>query len=156
MLNINIYSFAKNKQQFIADGEAEYLKRLRPYSKLKLTELSVKGRQDTPENIKALEARTLLDKCGSTDFLIALDEKGKSFTSEQFADFLQSKMNTGISSFSFAIGGPYGWNSAVTQRANLTMSLSNMTYTAQMSRLILIEQFYRAVTLLNNIPYHKA
>ena len=96
----------------------------------------------------------LLAKIGSGDWVLLLDEKGKKYTSLQFADYLQKRMNSGIKNLIFVIGGPYGFSPEVYARANGKISLSDMTFSHQMVRLFFVEQLYRGYTILRNEPYH--
>ena len=95
-----------------------------------------------------------MKRTATADVLILLDEKGKTFTSEGFSEFLQKKMNSGLKNLIFVIGGPYGFSEAVYERANGKVSLSSMTFSHQMVRLFFIEQLYRGFTILRNEPYH--
>ena len=88
------------------------------------------------------------------DYLVLLDEKGKEFTSMQFSTYLEKKMHTVPKRLVFVVGGPYGFSEAVYKAASEKISLSKMTFSHQMIRLIFIEQIYRAMTILNNEPYH--
>ena len=96
----------------------------------------------------------ILDRLRHSDYLVVLDEKGKHYSSEKFADWFQQKMNRGTSKIVFQIGGAYGFDESVYQRANEKIALSSMTFSHQMIRLLLVEQVYRAMTILNNEPYH--
>jgi len=96
----------------------------------------------------------ILSKITPTDNLILLDENGKTFSSVGFSEFLQKKMNAGIKTLVFVIGGPYGFSETVYQKANGKVSLSEMTFSHQMVRLFVIEQLYRGFTILKNEPYH--
>ena len=88
------------------------------------------------------------------DYLVLLDEKGKDFTSMQFASYIEKKMQTVPKRLVFVVGGPYGFSDAVYKAASEKISLSKMTFSHQMIRLIFVEQIYRAMTILNNEPYH--
>ena len=88
------------------------------------------------------------------DYLVLLDEHGKSFTSMEFATYLERKMHVVSKRLVFVIGGPYGFSEAVYKAASEKISLSKMTFSHQMIRLIFVEQIYRAMTILNNEPYH--
>lgn len=103
---------------------------------------------------KEKEGEAILKKINSTNILILLDEKGKAYTSVEFSEFLQKKMNSGIKQLVFAVGGPYGFSDALYQKAQGSISLSKMTYSHQMVRLFFVEQIYRAFTILRNEPYH--
>lgn len=103
---------------------------------------------------KDAEGKAMLQKLEPTDRLVLLDEKGKQFTSEGFADFLQKQMNSGIRRLVFMIGGPFGFSEEVYQRAEHQLALSRLTFSHQMVRLFFVEQLYRAFTILRNEPYH--
>ncbi len=106
---------------------------------------------------KEKEGELILSKLQPTDTLILLDEKGVEFRSLEFSKFLQKKMNTGIKQLVFVIGGPYGFSPAVYEKAigkQGRLSLSKMTFSHQMIRLFIVEQIYRAFTILKNEPYH--
>jgi 23S rRNA (pseudouridine1915-N3)-methyltransferase len=105
-------------------------------------------------DLKSLEGMAILKKIEQADYVILLDEKGKQFSSNDFAQFLQRKMNTGIKSLMFISGGAYGFSEEVYKSAHETLSLSKMTTTHQLVRLFFTEQLYRAFTILNNHPYH--
>jgi 23S rRNA (pseudouridine1915-N3)-methyltransferase len=89
-----------------------------------------------------------------SDKVILLDEKGKTYTSVQFSNFIQTQMNTSLKQLVFVIGGAYGFSDEMYQRADSLLSLSKMTLTHQMVRIVFLEQVYRAFTILNNEPYH--
>lgn len=103
---------------------------------------------------KEKEGALILSKLAPTDQLVLLDEKGKEFRSIEFANFLQKKMNSGIKQLVFVVGGPYGFSDAVYKKAQGKVSLSKMTFSHQMIRLFVVEQIYRAFTILRNEPYH--
>lgn len=103
---------------------------------------------------KEKEGVLLLKKVGASDQLWLLDEKGREFRSLEFSKFIQTKMNAGIKQFIMVIGGPYGFSDEVYSRAMGKLSLSKMTFSHQMIRLFLVEQIYRAFTILKNEPYH--
>jgi 23S rRNA (pseudouridine1915-N3)-methyltransferase len=87
--------------------------------------------------------------------LVALDERGVQFTSQGFARWLESEQNTGARSLTFVIGGPEGLSSVISSRANLILSIGKMTWTHEMCRVLLLEQVYRALCIMRNIPYHR-
>ncbi len=96
----------------------------------------------------------ILSKLQPTDELILLDDKGKQFTSMEFANYLQKKMNSGCKQLVLTIGGPYGFSKQVYEKARGKISLSKMTFSHQMIRLFIVEQLYRGFTILRNEPYH--
>lgn len=103
---------------------------------------------------KEKEGELIIKQLQPGDHLILLDEKGKEFTSVQFAAHLEKKMHTVGKRLVFAIGGPYGFSESVYAKATEKISLSKMTFSHQMIRVIFAEQLYRALTILNNEPYH--
>ena len=103
---------------------------------------------------KQNEGEFILSRLNNTDYVVLLDEGGRLFDSNQFAKHIEKKKNTVARNLIFVVGGPYGFSEAVKARANEKISLSKMTFTHQMVRLIFVEQFYRAMTILNNEPYH--
>jgi 23S rRNA (pseudouridine1915-N3)-methyltransferase len=103
---------------------------------------------------KEKEGEAILNKLNPTDLLILLDENGKQKTSVEFSEYLQKKMNSGLKQLVFVIGGPYGFSDAVYQKSQGKISLSKMTFSHQMVRLFMVEQLYRAFTILRNEPYH--
>jgi 23S rRNA (pseudouridine1915-N3)-methyltransferase len=115
----------------------------------------VKNVKNLSENQqKEKEGEQILAKIGATDQLILLDENGATFSSVGFSDYLQKKMNSGIKTLVFVIGGPYGFSDEVYAKAQGKISLSAMTFSHQMVRLFVIEQLYRGFTILKNEPYH--
>lgn len=135
---------------------SDYENRLKHYVKFELESIpDVKNAQKLSESQqKEKEGEAILKKLSSTDILVLLDEKGKTYTSIEFSEFLQKKMNSGIKQLVFAVGGPYGFGNALYERANGSISLSKMTFSHQMVRLFFVEQIYRAFTILRNEPYH--
>ena len=134
----------------------EYSKRLSFYIKFEMEVIAdVKNVKNLSENQqKEKEGEQILAKIGATDQLILLDENGASFSSLGFSDYLQKKMNSGIKTLVFVIGGPYGFSEEVYAKAQGKISLSAMTFSHQMVRLFVIEQLYRGFTILKNEPYH--
>ena len=151
---IKILSVGKIKQDFVLAGEQEYLTRLKSFADIRLVE--VPAQSEHPEAaMKELEAKAALSKIDQGEYLIVLDERGKSRTSPEFAEWLQGLLNQGRSQICFAIGGSFGWEQSIKEKAQAVISLAPMTFTYQMTRLILIEQIYRAMTILKGIAYHK-
>lgn len=103
---------------------------------------------------KLQEGRNLFKAIQPSDYVILLDDKGKQYASTEFARFIQKKMNVVPKRIVFIVGGPYGFSDELYARANEKLSLSKMTFTHQMVRLVFTEQLYRAMTILNGEPYH--
>ena len=158
-MNIKIYCIGKIKEQYLKDGIAEYLKRLSPYAKTEIIEVMDSKVKDNPNDFDITKAKNeegdRVLKLIKNDYLIGLDLNKKEFTSEEFAEFIEQKFVEGGSSISFVIGGSYGLSENLKKRCNSSISLSKLTYLHQMTRLILLEQIYRAFKILNNETYHK-
>ncbi len=155
-MNIRLLAIGKTDYKARQTLIEDYTKRLSFYVKFDLEIIpdikNVKNLSESQQKEK--EGDLILSKIGPTDHLILLDENGKTFSSEGFSDFLQKKMNSGIKSLVFVIGGPYGFSETVYQKAQGKVSLSEMTFSHQMVRLFVIEQIYRGFTILKNEPYH--
>lgn len=155
-MNIKLLCVGKidNKQlQALVD---EYSKRLNFYIKYNIETLpdikNVKNLSEQEQKTK--EGALILSKLGPYDHLVLFDENGKSFSSVGFSKFLQKKMNSGIKTLVFVIGGPYGFSQEVYNKAIGKVSLSQMTFSHQMVRLFITEQIYRGFTILKGEPYH--
>ncbi len=155
-MNITLLMIGNTSEAFVHDGYYVFLKRLTHYIKVKEVVIpDIKDRKHlTAEQIKEKEAVLLLDKLTSANYSVLLDERGKEFSSVEFAGFLQKSMNAGTRELFFIIGGAYGVSESVKQKADTTISLSRMTFTHQFIRLLFTEQLYRAMTILKNEPYH--
>lgn len=155
-MNIKLLAIGKTDDKNLQALLDEYIKRLTFYVKFDLEVIpDVKNAKNMSiDQQKEKEGNLLLAKVGSGDWVLLLDEKGKKYTSLQFADFLQKRMNSGIKNLIFVIGGPYGFSPEVYARANGKISLSDMTFSHQMVRLFFVEQLYRGYTILRNEPYH--
>lgn len=155
-MRIKIISVGKVRQDFVKLGEAEYLDRLSKWTKVEMLELNAQAADSLPaSDARREEGKAVLSRVKDDEFLVVLDERGKQFTSELFSKLIGDRTTSGASVVNFAIGGPHGWDDSVRKRANILVSLSPLTFPFQLSRLILVEQLYRAFTLLNGIPYHK-
>lgn len=155
MLNLHIITTGKLKESYWAAAEAEYLKRLKPYAKITWHELPEVAFRDVTdrEKIKAQEAQKIVKILPVGATVIALHETGREFTSIKFAEFLQANSTRG-ETLVFVIGGPLGLHESILTRANFQISLSAFTFPHQMVRPILLEQIYRAVTILQGKQYH--
>lgn len=134
----------------------EYQNRLKHYIKFELEIIpDIKNTKNLSEKQqKEKEGDAILNKLAPTDQLVLLDENGKQKTSVEFSEYLQKNMNSGLKQLVFVIGGPYGFSEAVYQKSQGEISLSKMTFSHQMVRLFMVEQLYRAFTILRNEPYH--
>jgi 23S rRNA (pseudouridine1915-N3)-methyltransferase len=108
----------------------------------------------TEEQQKKAEGDLILSQLNPGDDLILLDEKGKTFTSVMFSQWIEKQMNAGSKRIVFVVGGPYGFSKEVYDKCKFKISLSEMTFSHQMIRLIFVEQLYRAFTIIKGEPYH--
>jgi len=155
-MRINLVCIGKTDDKEITDLVKYYQKRLPKHWNFEITEIAdVKNAKNlSPGLLKKEEGKLLLSQTENSDFIILLDEKGKQFTSREFAAKIDRWMNSSVKKASFFIGGAYGFSDEVYERANEKMSLSKMTFTHQMIRLFFVEQIYRADQILQGKPYH--
>lgn len=158
-MKFTFLTIGKIKEKWMRQGIDEYLKRLSPIAKVEILSPDEEKMPENPspalkEKVMEKEGEKLLKYLKDEDFLILLDLKGKPVTSEELADILRKKMVSGTSHFFFMIGGPYGNGENIRKRANRKISISAMTFTHQMARLILAEQVYRAMKIIRHEPYH--
>lgn len=155
-MKITLLTVGKTEDAYIKDGIDKFVKRLKHYIKLEIIDLpELKNTKAlTQEQQKTREAELILKKLSVTDHVVVLDEKGLEFSSVQFADYLDKKAIGSVQSMVFIIGGPYGFDASVYQRANAQLALSRMTFSHQMVRLFFVEQLYRAYSIIKGEPYH--
>lgn len=155
MLSVKIIVLGKLKETYWQSSEIEYLKRLRPYARVDILELLEEPFRDgdDPEKVKMKEAEKIKKVLHEGELVIALHERGKEFTSPLFAKFLEDHSTRG-ETIVFVVGGPLGLHESILNLADLQISLSQLTFPHQMVRTILLEQLYRATTILNEKKYH--
>lgn len=155
-MKITFLTVGKTEDAYLKDGIEKYVKRLKHYTRLEIIELAeLKNTKAlTPEQQKAKEAEMILKKITATDYVILLDENGTELTSQQFGAYINKKAIAAVVNLVFIVGGPYGFDEQVYQRANDKLSLSRMTFSHQMVRLFFTEQLYRAFTIIKGEPYH--
>ena len=155
-MKIKLLQIGQTKTNEIQRLVEDYQNRLKHFIPLEVINLpDIKNTKNLTEGQqKSKEAELFQKHLNTSDWLVLLDEKGKSLTSRGFAKFYQDKMNAGIKNLVFLIGGPYGFADEIYKMANQKISLSAMTFTHEMIRLLFIEQTYRAYAILNNLPYH--
>ena len=155
-MKVCLVVIGKTDATYFTDAIKEYQNRLVHYIPFEMQIIpdikNVKNLSESQQKEK--EGELILKTLQSGDYLVLLDEKGKEFTSMQFASYMEKKMNSVPKKLVFVIGGPYGFSESVYKAASEKISLSKMTFSHQMIRLIFIEQIYRAMTILNNEPYH--
>lgn len=155
-MKINILCIGKTDDQAIKNIINYYIGRLPKYWNFDLIEIpDIKNAKNlTPESLKKEEAKTILSHVEPNDWMVILDEKGKQYTSREFASKIQYWQNNSVKRVQFVIGGAYGFSEDVYLRANEKLSLSRMTFTHQMIRLFFVEQIYRAEQIIKGKPYH--
>lgn len=155
-MTIKLLAIGKTDDPSLQSLFEVYQRRLQFYTKFELECIpDLKKVKHLSENLqKQKEGELILARISSIDFVVLLDENGKQYTSEEFSEFLQKRLNSGIKQLIFIIGGPYGFSKEVYMRADAKVSLSKMTFSHQMIRLFFTEQLYRAFTILKNEPYH--
>ena len=156
-MKIKIIALGKIKEKYLKDGIEEYLKRLRPYTTLEIIELmpiEIKD-ENLTEKVLETEAEKIFSNIKPSSFVITLEIGGKQFDSVDFAHEMEQIINSGISEIVFVIGSSCGLSKKVSDIANLKLSLSKMTFIHQFTRLILLEQIYRAFKIMKNETYHK-
>lgn len=159
-MNISIISVGKIKEKYLRDGIDEYKKRLSRYCSIEIIEVPD---EKAPENlsdkeeeqIKINEGLSILRNIKEGTFIIALDIKGKSLSSEELSDFISNLALTGKSSIAFIIGGSLGLSKEVLDKSHYKLSFSKMTFPHQLMRMILLEQIYRGFRIMKGEPYHK-
>lgn len=155
-MKIKLIVIGKTDQSYLQKGIENYHKRIPHYLPFEFVVIpDIKNtRKLSEDQQKEKEGELILSQVKPGDDVILLDEKGQTFRSKEFARFLEKKMLGGIKALIFVIGGPYGFSEAVYQKATGKVSLSKMTFSHQLVRLIFSEQLYRGLTILKGEPYH--
>jgi 23S rRNA (pseudouridine1915-N3)-methyltransferase len=153
-MEIKLIVVGKTKRTELSKLIDEYIKRINFYCRFKIIEInSVKSKKISEEEIKKVEGYNILKNLNKNDTLILLDERGKSYGSRKFSEFISSKTQTN-KNLIFVIGGAFGFSNSIYEKSNDLVSLSSMTFSHQIIRLFFTEQLYRAFTIINNHPYH--
>lgn len=155
-MRISLICIGKTDESYLNVGIEKYLNRLKHYVNFTLNIIpDIKNTKNlTQEQQKSKEAEQILKQLNQTDTIVLLDEKGSAPRSIDFAKFIDRHMLNSTQHLVFIIGGPYGFDRSIYDRAHSKLSLSNMTFSHQMIRLFFIEQLYRAHTILRGEPYH--
>lgn len=155
-MKILLLAIGKTDEDYLITGIKKYVGRLGHYVSFELKEIpDIRNRKTlSEEQQKKAESFLLLSQFQPGDQVVLLDERGNQYTSVAFSDYIEKSLASGAKRIVFVIGGPYGFAQEVYDRANAKMSLSSMTFSHQMVRLIFVEQLYRAFTILKGEPYH--
>ncbi|MCR3757447.1 23S rRNA (pseudouridine(1915)-N(3))-methyltransferase RlmH [Clostridium felsineum] len=159
-MNITLITVGKLKEKYLKDAVNEYAKRLQKYCKLNIIELQDEKTPDRASEkeellIKEKEGEKILSSIKDNSYVVAMDLKGKMFSSEEFSSFIDDLGVRGNSNIDFVIGGSLGLSEAVLKRANYKLCFSKMTFPHQLFRVMLLEQVYRAFRISRGEPYHK-
>lgn len=155
-MKITVLCVGKTKERFLQEGIAKYLKYLKHYADVEVREIKEEKIRDLREapTVRKKEAERILKALPPGVFVAALDERGQSFTSHEFADFVNSFQESGVRQAVFVLGGAMGLEETVTERADKVVAMSRWTFTHEMARLALLEQLYRAFTIITGKTYH--
>lgn len=154
---IKIISVGKTQEKFWQMAKAEYARRIQRYCELRLVsvkEASLEALKNI-ELVKQKEVNKIQEKIGKDEFVVVVDRSGQQMQSEKWAQFLQNKMLHGLNRITFVIGGPLGLPEEFLQQCDMILSLSKMTFPFEMAKVILLEQIYRAFTIVRGEKYHK-
>ena len=155
-MDILLLTIGKTTIKYVVDGIAEYTKRLSRYVPFRIQELPDphRGGKISEGEQKESEANLILKNLMDSDYVILLDERGREYTSREFAGLLETLMSSGRKRTVFVVGGPYGFSTRIYDRSDAMVSLSKMTFNHEMVRLFFTEQVYRGISILNGLPYH--
>jgi len=155
-MKVTLILVGKTTDQAVILGLEKYLKRVKRYIQFLIIVIpALKNAKNMSESeIKTKEGALILSKIPEPSFLVLLDEKGKEMTSVKFANFIETKMIQSTRNMTFVVGGAYGFSDEVYEKSSFKIALSQMTFSHQIIRLIFMEQFYRAFTIINKEPYH--
>ncbi len=157
-MKLKLVTVGKTRMKAWQFAEQDYLARIRRYAELQEFPVREADQRALRNDalVKESEADRILAKLAPQELVIALDEKGEQFSSQQFADSLRKKMDGAVKQIAFVVGGPLGLDSRILERADLTLSLSRMTLPHELAKVVLLEQIYRAFSIIRGEKYHKA
>ncbi len=155
-MRLSVIYIGKTRERFVRDGIEKYSGYLKHYADIEIRELKEEKIHDLKDAplIRKKEAEKILKSFPENAFLVALDERGQEFTSHEFAEFMNNTLESGVRDMVFVIGGAMGLEESVTRRENRTIAISRWTLTHEMARLVLLEQLYRAFTIIKGKTYH--
>ena len=154
-MKIKLLVVGKTSESFLAPLISDYHKRINRFVNFEIIEINnIKIKKANSLEIQKKEGIKILEKVDKEDQMFILDEKGKSYNSIDFSKFIENRMVNSSKNIIFIIGGAYGFSKKIYSRSNSIISLSKMTFSHQIIRLFMVEQLYRALTIINNHPYH--
>jgi len=155
-MKIALLQTGKTTEKHVAEGVEIYCARIRKFSGFEIiTVPDLKNtRNMSPTDQKSAEGKKIIRLLGRDDYIVLLDEKGREFSSVEFARWIQKRLSGSAKRIVFIVGGPWGFSDEMLERADLKISLSKMTFPHQLVRLLFTEQLYRAFTIIRNEPYH--
>ena len=155
-MKVKLIVVGKTNVNYLKDGETEYDQRIKHYINFEQLIISdVKNAKNRSSiELKNKEGQQILSKINTSDYVVLLDEKGKQFSSKEFSNFLNKKILKSTKYLVFVVGGAFGFSDEVYKRADYKLSLSKMTFTHQMIRMVFKEQLYRALTIIKGEKYH--
>jgi len=155
-MKITLLVTGKTDEHYLREGIDLYARRLVHYCDFNILEIPdlKKTRNISKEQRKILEGQNIVSKMGPGKEMYLFDERGSIYNSKEFAGFIEKRMVSGLKEMIFVIGGPYGFSNEVYQRAASRISLSRMTFSHQLARLLCAEQLYRAFSIIKGYPYH--
>lgn len=155
-MKIKLLLIGKTDESYLKQGIEKYTKRIKHY--LSFDFIIVPDLKNTgklsEEQQKQKEGELILNQLNPADFVVLLDEKGKEYSSVDFSKFIEKQMISGLKNLVFIVGGPYGFSKQLYEKSSIKISLSQMTFSHQMVRLIFVEQLYRAMSIIKGEPYH--
>ncbi|MBE6742363.1 MAG: 23S rRNA (pseudouridine(1915)-N(3))-methyltransferase RlmH [Ruminococcaceae bacterium] len=160
MIKINIIAVGKLKEKYLTDACAEYLKRLKAFAKVEITQIDEHRCGDNPseneiKTVKDMEGEKILSKISKGSFVIAMCIEGTQLSSEELAKKFESIMLDGNSEITIIIGGSFGLSDKLKSASDMKLSFGKITLPHQLMRVVLLEQIYRAFSIINNSKYHK-
>ena len=153
-MNIKLLYIGKNKNNNIETLIENYEDKIKHFVNFKIQCLKTKNKSSQKSSVIKFDSEIIFKNLKKEDIIILLDEKGKDFNSIEFSKFLEEHMIRGVKNLTFVIGGAYGFSKELREFAKNKISLSKMTFSHDMARLFFVEQLYRSLTIINNIPYH--
>jgi len=155
-MKLTLLNTGKTDVSYLQTGISDYAKRISHLIDFSVKDVPVKkiSRNESPQQLCIREGEIIKKHIAGFDRIVLLDERGREFGSRDFAGWIQQQMNQGIRQMAFITGGAWGFSDELYKLADFKLSLSKMTLTHQMVRLLFTEQLYRAMTLINGIPYH--